>query len=79
MAVFTSWAAALQQAKDELVSRTLTVESYTTPDGRSTKVRSLEELRTLIGWLEDKAAQESASSGTATRRAQGRPDSGGNW
>lgn len=79
MATFTSWSDLLTAAKNALASRDLSVDGYTCPDGRTLKVRSLRDLQELIGWLEAKAAAESASSGVSTRRTSAVPTSGGNW
>lgn len=79
MATFTSWTDLLNAAKNALVARDLSVSEYTTPDGRTVRIRSLRDLQEMIGWLESKAAAETAPAGTATRRTTAVPSSGGNW
>ncbi len=59
MAVFTSWAALLTQLQNDLAAGNFSrIASYTTPDGRATTYRSIDDFWTLYREVEQRAAAE---------------------
>ena len=59
MAVFTTWSDLLTQLRNDLASGNFArISSYTTPDGRSTTYRSIDDFWKLYREVEQRAAAE---------------------